>query len=80
MSLIKIPKRFLDDHAERDLDTPEVVRHTKTHYWIKGDDPAIPELLSDADWYTDPHGPGEMCPGLRVAAHALIKAVNAGSK
>ena len=75
MALVKIPKMFFDDHAERDLDTPEVVEFSKTHYWIRRDDPAVDELLSDANWYTDPYGPGVSCPGLRVAARALIRAI-----
>ena len=50
-NLIKIPQGFYDDHKERDLPSPEIVKETKTHYWIKADDPDIPELISDADYY-----------------------------
>lgn len=49
--LIKIPQRFYDDHKERDLESPAIIKETKTHYWIKADDPDIPELISDADYY-----------------------------
>lgn len=79
MKLIQIPRRFFDDHMERDLDTPEIVKSTRTNYWIRSDDPAIPELRGDADWYTDRFGPGESCPGLRVAAHALLRALDKGA-
>ena len=75
MTLVKIPRMFVDDHAERDLDTPEIVQFSKTHYWIKRDDPAVDELLSDANWHADPDGPGVSYPGLRVAARALIRAM-----
>jgi len=50
-NLIKIPQRFYDDHKERDLESPEIVKETKTHYWIKADDPDIAELKSDAEYY-----------------------------
>ena len=74
-NLVRIPRRFLDDHEERDLDTPEIVKSTKAHYWIRKDDPALPELVNDAEYYIDPLGPGESCHGLRIAAHALLKAL-----
>jgi len=50
-NLIKIPKRFYDDHKERDLESPAIIKQNKTHYWIKSDDPDIAELKSDADYY-----------------------------
>lgn len=51
--LVRIPRAFLDDHAERDLDTPKIWRSTRHHYWVHRKDPAIPELLSDAEFYAD---------------------------
>ena len=51
--LVRIPRAFLDDHAERDLDTPKIWRSTRRHYWVHRKDPAIPELLSDAELYAD---------------------------
>lgn len=50
-NLIKIPKRFFDDHRDRDLDTPEVIKATQNNYWISKSDPAIGELISDAEYY-----------------------------
>lgn len=52
-NLIKIPKRFFDDHRERDLDTPRVMKATKSNYWISKNDPAISELISDAEYYVE---------------------------
>ena len=51
--LIKLPKRFFDDHADRELPTPEVVSETARYYVVDRADPALPELLSDADYYSD---------------------------
>ncbi len=52
-NLIKIPKRFFDDHRERDLDTPRVMKATRSNYWISKNDPAISELISDAEYYVE---------------------------
>ncbi|PZX14241.1 hypothetical protein LX81_03040 [Palleronia aestuarii] len=49
--LIRIPRVFLDDHAERDLPTPAIQRVERYHYRIRADDPALPELVSDAAHY-----------------------------
>jgi len=49
--LIKLPRRFFDDHAERDLDTPKVIKSTRRHYFVASDDPALPELTDDAEYY-----------------------------
>jgi hypothetical protein len=53
MTLIKLPTAFFIDHQERDLDTPAVVKRTRTHVFVRADDPAIPELLDDARHYSD---------------------------
>ena len=37
-NLIKIPTRFYEDHLERDLECPAIIKETKTHYWISADD------------------------------------------
>jgi hypothetical protein len=52
MTTIKIPKRFYDDHCERDLPAPDVVRETNRHYWIDAESEHLAELLSDADSYS----------------------------
>jgi hypothetical protein len=52
MNTIKIGKVFYDDHCERDLIAPTIIRQTKTHYFIDGtDNEALRELLSDSNHY-----------------------------
>ena len=50
-TMIRIPKRFYDDHAERDLESPAILKETARHYWIAADQ-HLAELLSDADFYS----------------------------
>ncbi len=51
IALIRIPRAFLDDHAGRDLPTPAIRKTERYHYRIRADDPALPELISDAAHY-----------------------------
>ena len=51
--LVRIPKRFYDDHVERELPAPEIIKQTKRHYWIDLNSEHLSELLSDADYYGD---------------------------
>ena len=71
---VKIPKGFFYDHADRGLDTPVIQHETKRNYWIRQDDPALPELINDAEFYADPCGPDE-CPHIVIAAKALLRAL-----
>jgi len=50
--MIRIPKRFYDDHCERDLEAPEILKETKAHYWVAVDE-NLAELLYDAHFYSD---------------------------
>lgn len=52
MNMIKIPTRFYDDHCERDLPAPAILKETKSNYWIDADSEHLAELLSDADAYS----------------------------
>lgn len=54
MELIRIPKRFYDDHTDRDLEAPPIVKETKAHYFIDANSEHLDELLSDASYYADP--------------------------
>jgi len=77
-NLIKIPQRFFRDHQDRDLETPEIVKATKTHFWIKADDPHIGELYDDADYYAEPYidaKPGDYVWGVVVSARATKCAI-----
>ena len=51
--LIKLPKVFFDDHDERSLPSPEVVKTTKPHYWVRRDDPAL-MLVSNDSYQSSP--------------------------
>ena len=76
MDMIRIPRKFYDDHEERQLDTPKALRETKTHIWIDRADPVLPELLSDADFYSEIYGLDlETARWICPAARALLKAV-----
>lgn len=54
METIKITKCFYQDHVERDLPAPAIVRETKRHYFIDAKSEHLSELLSDAEYYADP--------------------------
>jgi hypothetical protein len=71
--LIKLPRMFFDDHEERALATPAVVKGTRTHVWIRRDDPAVPELLADAHYYADGTNAVWLRPGARAIVAALSK-------
>lgn len=56
--LIRLPWMFYTDHMDRELPTPqEVPPSNKRALWVRRDDPALGELLSDARYYADPNGP-----------------------
>lgn len=75
-TLIRVPRRFIDDHEERDLATPDVVRTTQAHYWIDAADPALGELHSDAEFYNDrSHFDDPALFGLVMSAKATQQAI-----
>ena len=75
-AVIKLPPKFWLDHAERDLPTPEDVGNAKSYVLVRADDPALPELLNDAEFYADPFGPdAEWLGGLKASARATIRAI-----
>jgi len=79
MRLIRIPQTFFNDHEWRELPTPEVVKSTKQHYWIYENlnDPGYVDLLEDADMYAGDGAPDwDEGKGIRLAAKALLKAIN----
>lgn len=78
--LIRLPRRFFIDHLERDLETPEIHRETLTHVWVSPDDPALPELESDAEYYSDPAGFERVYFGLCMSARATLRAIRAHRK
>ncbi|MGP9791102.1 hypothetical protein [Roseinatronobacter sp. NSM] len=77
--LIRIPRAFYIDHQERDLPTPGVVRSTKHHLFVRADDPAIWELLNDAEHYAG-GGVDVACCGIGLvsSAQATARALKKG--
>ena len=75
MQTIKLPRRFFIDHLERDLDTPRILRETKSHVYVSAADPALAELASDADYYKDPQWFDREYFGLCMSAKATLKAL-----
>jgi hypothetical protein len=71
--LIKLPKRFFDDHAERGLPTPDVIREYARSYAVSINDPELSELLSDAEHYADAVDQAER--GLITSARATRRAI-----
>ncbi len=55
--LVRVPKRFYWDHMERMLPTPPAIKETVHHVWLEMDHPDLPELKSDALYYSDAYGP-----------------------
>lgn len=77
-TLIKLvcrPSSFFWDHWERGCPTPKAVKETKNHVWIAADDPALAELLSDAEHYAHPYGPDNCSRGLIASAKTVVKAI-----
>ena len=73
-NLIKLPRKFFEDHEDRALPTPEIVKENKRNIWIDRNDPNLEELKSDAEFYSDPWGP-EVSVALRNSAKATLAAI-----
>lgn len=52
-NLIQLPRKFYDDHAERDLPTPVAVRKNSKSVWVDSSDANLPELIDDAEYYAN---------------------------
>jgi hypothetical protein len=75
MRLITIPPSFYDDHIERDLPAPPIIRQVRGRYEIDADHADAAELLDDARHYASPNGPDCITLGLRMSARATVKAM-----
>jgi len=76
--LIQIPPAFIQDHRERDLPTPRVVKATKAKLFIAASDPALAELLDDARHYASFRASdGLVSLGLISSAKATVRAIEA---
>jgi hypothetical protein len=74
-STIRIPERFYTDHLERDLDAPDDIGEDKRYAIVRSDDPALPELLNDAEFYAHPNGPDAAPKGVTMSAKATVRAI-----
>lgn len=72
---IRIPERFYTDHLERDLDTPEDIGDNARYAVVRSDDPALAELLNDAEHYAHPSGPDAAPAGVVASAKATVRAI-----
>lgn len=72
---IRVPERFYVDHMERDLPTPEDIGNARNYVTIRVDDPALHELLGDAEYYADVFGPDLAPIGVRASARATVRAI-----
>jgi tRNA 2-selenouridine synthase SelU len=48
---IKLPAGFINDHQERFENKLNIIKKNKKHIYLDSEDPAIPNLLSDAEFY-----------------------------
>ena len=72
---IRIPERFYTDHLDRDLDTPEDIGDNARYAVVRSDDPALAELLNDAEFYSHPFGPDAGPKGVTMSAKATVRAI-----
>ena len=79
MKTIRLPDRFMDDHHERGLATPEDIGNSQTYSVVRADDPALRELLNDAEHYavmTERRGRYDCMPrGIVASAAATVRAI-----
>ena len=53
----RVSKLFSEDHWNRDLGwSDRIVHETKNHFFVRMTDENASDLLSDADYYSDPSG------------------------
>jgi hypothetical protein len=76
---IRIPARFIDDHHDRGLPTPSDSSDSHRYALIRCDDPALAELLNDAEHYaimTERRGRYDCMPrGIVASAAATVRAI-----
>lgn len=74
MKTIRIPLKFYCDHLWRGCPTPVDSSQSQTHAVVRADDPALSELLDDAEHYATP--PYCDCSrGLIASAAATVRAI-----
>ena len=73
----KIPPRFLQDHEDRELDSPVILKRTARAVTVSTTDGALPELLDDARHYADPSDWEPELRGVCLSAAATVRAIEA---
>jgi len=76
MKTLRLSKFFVDDHEYRCLPMPEIVKHTKQHYYIKIDwaNLGYRDLYLDAEYYVDIGSDFEsFMQGYVTSARAVLK-------
>ena len=73
---INLPSLFFRDHLDRDLPSPMIVYDLGRMVVVFSNDPHLPELLSDANYYADQYGPDDCSSSLRRSAKATVRAIN----
>lgn len=76
MKTVKVRATFFNDHHERGLPCPKIVKDQGSKYVVALDDPHLPELLSDAEFYADDYGPDNIPAGLKASARATARAIH----
>lgn len=74
---IDLPVTFFSDRAERDLPMPKIVKRKGRHVRVAANDPALTDMLSDAEYYSDvvkASGDSSYL-GLQSSARATVKAI-----
>ncbi len=72
---IRLPRMFFDDHVERDLPAPEVVRENSRSVWVIPEGDGWEDLIGDAWHYSDPRdGWADDSTRFCYAAQRLLKA------
>lgn len=75
MATVKLPVRFFDDRAERELPMPNVIRCNSRYYLVDRADPALVDYLDDAQYYAADVGGAPF--GLIISARHTVKALTA---
>lgn len=52
--VVCLPPTFYADHVDRCLPSGHVIHTTKNNLWVQVDKAAFADLVSDADYYSDP--------------------------
>jgi hypothetical protein len=76
-TLIRLPRKFYDDHAERDLPTPIAIRSNSQSVWVDSIDANLSELLNDAEYYADKDMRSGFCQDSREWCYAAERLLNA---